>query len=698
MQVFHEVSADQPSQSNASTLALSQCAMDVLEALPQPVWAMQGARHYLNRRWREAFGDATQDWLARVCSQQHAAVQAAWLDAQCRQQRFAYSCRLRMADERYRWCKLLAEIQPSADDGPPLWWLTCTDIDDCGEALQRANTRLKMLDDMLDVSVDCIKVLDTRGRVVHMNRSGCLALGVSADSGFGMPWLPLLGPAVRKRGQAALSKARAGRSARFAGLSGSGATQQYWDNILTPVRDPDSGAVAGILCVSRDVTAQLEVQRRLRVAVEHDELTGLHNRLAFRRHLRRALLRARESGQRVGVLLLDLDHFKHVNDTLGHPAGDHLLQVLGQRLTAWAPSHVFVARLGGDEFALVVRNDPDDQGMCDLAAQLLTQLDALVTYAGRSIKGGMSVGWAMYPDDAHDATSLMKCADRALNDLKAVARGSARRYTAELLAHSEAKSQQMNLCRVVINEDRVVPYYQPKVRLHDGALIGFEALLRWRSEAGIELPSHLAEAFNHYDLASQLDDQMHNKVLADMAGWLAQGLNVVPISVNVAPMEFLRDDYAELFLARMASHGIATSLIELEVTEHMLEARGADYVLRALRLLKERGVRITLDDFGSAHSSFNRLRDYPVDCLKLDYDFISRLEHEPHVRAIVRAIAQMGPSLNLHIVAEGIEAEAQREFLLEAGCEIGQGLLFSAPLDAEQAQALMRRCGPRRDY
>ncbi|MCU1715544.1 putative bifunctional diguanylate cyclase/phosphodiesterase [Pseudomonas sp. 5P_3.1_Bac2] len=698
MQSFQGGSTDHPTLVNANDLALTQSAMEVLEALPHRVWAMQGERHYHNRRWREAFGSAAENWLEAVCTTQRAQVYSAWQQALSSNHRFSYECRMRMVDGSYRWCLLLADVQTSDSDGPPLWWLTCTDIDDRVAAQLRTNARLKMLDDMLDASVDCIKVLDTHGRVVHMNRSGCRALGVSAETGFGMPWLPLLGPAVRKRGQAALNKARAGRSARFAGLSGCGPTQQSWDNILTPLRDPDSGAVEGILCVSRDVTAQLEVQRRLRVAVERDELTGLHNRLAFRRHLRRALQRARESRQRVGVLLLDLDHFKHVNDTLGHPAGDHLLQVLGQRLSAWAPSHVFVARLGGDEFSLVVRNDPDEQMMADLAAQLLTQLDAVVTYAGRSIKGGMSIGWAMYPDDAPDSATLMKCADRALNDLKAAGRGSARRYTAELLAHSEAKLQQMNLCRVVISEDRVVPYYQPKVRLCDGALIGFEALLRWRSACGVELPYQLAEAFNHYDLASQLDAQMHNKVLADMAGWLRQGLSLVPVSMNVAPMEFLRDDYAELFLQRIAAHGIAAHWVELEVTEHMLEARGADYVLRALHLLKARGVRITLDDFGSGHSSFNRLRDYPVDCLKLDYDFISRLEHEPHVRAIVRAITQLGPSLNLDIVAEGIESESQRELLLEAGCEIGQGLLFSAPLDAAQAQALMCRCGPRLNY
>ena len=356
----------------------------------------------------------------------------------------------------------------------------------------------------------------------------------SSDAAFGRKWLELLPAEVRADGQRALTRARTGKTARFAGKSVlPGRKPQYWDNILTPVLDAE-GAVETILCVSRDVTVQRLAQHRLRVASEHDPLTDLLNRRSLKSRMTRAVTRGRQNGSRVGLLLIDLDHFKNVNDTLGHGAGDHLLRVLSRRLKARLPEAATVGRLGGDEFAVLLED--------------------------------------------------------------------------------------------------VEPHYQPKVRLEDGSIIGFEALLRWRAPDGqLCLPGAVVEAFKDYELAAGLACLMQDGVMADMARWREMGLPLLPVSINAAPVEFLRDD------------------------------------------------------FGTGHSSFAHLRDYPVDNVKIDRSFVSRMIGEPTILAIVEAISRLGPALSIDVIAEGIETERQREILLSAECRFGQGFLFGKAMSAADA-------------
>ncbi len=389
-------------------------------------------------------------------------------------------------------------------------------------------------------------------------------------------------------------------------------------------------------------------------------------------------------------MLLDLDHFKHINDTLGHSAGDHLLKVLSKRLANCLDEHAYIARLGGDEFAVVVENVENNQKIETVSKKLLKQLEAPITYTGKLLNGGMSIGGAIYPDDAKDGSGLLKCADTALNDLKERGRGGVRMFGADMLETAQRKAKQLHTARYMIRSNQVEAFYQPKVKLDDCSIIGFEALLRWRDVEGeVYFPSTVAEAFNDFELATKISEIMHDRIFTDMSHWMNLDLKVVPISINASPVEFMRDNYAETLLKRLTNYAIPAHLIEIEITEHVLADRGYEYVVRALKKLKHAGVRIALDDFGTGHSSMSHIRDYPVDSLKIDYNFVNRMHEEDSIKAIVEGIAKLGPILSLDIVAEGIETTQQLDSLIAIGCKFGQGFLFSQAINADQVQKML---------
>ena len=571
------------------------------------------------------------------------------------------------------------------------WTITCTNIHDRALLLRETNESLKANTDMLDVSVDCIKIITPNGLVSHMNKSGCIALlGKEKVKTFGMEWLGLLPPEVREQGKKAIKEAAKGKNARFAGKSVFGNLTMYWDNILTPVVN-ENGQTTSILCVSRDITKQRIAEEKLRITSEIDELTGLMNRRAFKKKIKNSILKAKDARAKIGLLLIDLDHFKHVNDTLGHPAGDHLLKVLSKRLAhCLLEENAYISRIGGDEFAVVIEKIENEDQIISVSKKLLNQLEAPITYSGKLLNSGMSIGGSVYPIDAKDGSGLLKCADTALNDLKDRGRGGIRMFGADMFEIAQKKAKQLDTARQIIRNNQIEPFYQPKVQLDDCSIIGFEALLRWRdTDETVHYPATVVEAFNDFELATKISEMMHNKIFKDMSTWMERGLRIVPISINASPVEFMRDNYAEILLKRLSLYNIPHHLIEVEITEHILADRGYEYVVRALKKLKDAGVRIALDDFGTGHSSMTHLRNYPVDSLKIDYNFVNRMDEEKSIKAIVEGIAKLGPILSLDIIAEGIETVQQLESLREVGCKYGQGFLFSQAISAEDAIQLL---------
>jgi len=296
----------------------------------------------------------------------------------------------------------------------------------------------------------------------------------------------------------------------------------------------------------------------------------------------------------------------------------------------------------------------------------------------------------MFPRDATCANDLLKNADTALYALKASGRGGTRMFHSYMREQLQVAAAQLGLARRAIAARSLVPVYQPKIELRSGKIVGFEALMRWRHpEHGLQLPDTIAEAFKNYEHASAIGEQMQRSVLQDLARWSGNSLAFGRVSINAAPAEFLRDDYAERLMDRLQKHSVSPELIEVEVTEHVFLDRGAEYVSRALQALHEAGVRVALDDFGTGYSSLSHLRDFPVAVLKIDRSFVSRVSTDSQIAAIVRAVIDLATSLSIDVVAEGIEKPEQADFLLKAGCGYAQGHFFGCPALADQVPHLL---------
>ena len=671
----------------------------LIDALPQPLWVSSKTHlHYFNAAMTDYLGVNLNEpgnisWQSFIHTEDLQLFSKLWHAALDQHQNFETQCRIKRSDTHYRMCTLAVKFH-HAPEHLLQWAVSLTDVHDYFEIQQQLSQIVSTQENMLDASADCIHIISPEGQIRHSNQ--CCGLiaeteTVAQAQESSLSWLNRLAPEARKSGQRALKQAALGLNSRFSSKTQSKDQPiQYWDHLLTPILDQHN-ITQSILCVSRNISQQKIAETRLKEAIKRDELTGLYNRSTFYKTFKQVLLKAQQQQTKAGLLLIDLDYFRHINDTLGHIAGDHLLHVLGQRFQACFGPNTIVARLGGDEFAVLVKNLESEEQLLATAQLAYSQLDQPINYIGDSISSAMSIGCAIYPRDALNTSNLLKCADIALNDLKNSGRGGIRMFNQDMCGSLENMTKQLTLARKIILADQIIPYYQPKVRLSDGVVIGFEALLRWQDQdQQVQLPSEIFGAFQDYELASRISETMQLKVFADMSRWQAQGLDLLPISINAAPVEFLRDDYAEKMLARLSNFDIPAHKVELEITEQSLSEHGANYVIRALNLLKQAGIQISLDDFGTGHSSLTRLQDYPVDCIKIDRNFVERMNSDPSALAIVKAITQIGSSIALDVLVEGIENTEQLDTLIHCDCQIGQGFYFYRPMAGASAQALLQ--------
>nr|WP_243415220.1 PAS domain-containing protein [Altererythrobacter segetis] len=445
-----------------------------------------------------------------------------------------------------------------------------------------------------------------------------------------------------------------------------------------------------IIITGRDVTEEKTAEERVRWSASHDPLTRLANRALFQEKLDQAISRARQSGGAVGVLMLDLDHFKQINDSLGHDVGDTLLKMFGERLRSVVRQHDTVARLGGDEFAIVVPRLHGKDDLLRLSRSIQERMRAPFVHGGRVLDCRVSSGASMFPDHARSAKEILKCADTALYAAKAAGRATVTLYEPHMREDLRRRVSMVQLARNAIDDNRVIPYYQPKLDLQNGRIDGFEALLRWRNTNGrICHPAALEAAFEDLEVAAAISDRMIDRVIADMRGWLDRGIVFGHVAVNASAAEFRRDNFAERVLDCLRRAQIPNRCFQLEVTETVFLGRGAESVHRALALLNSQGVKIALDDFGTGYASLRHLKQFPVDIIKIDQSFVRDMEIDPGDEAIVRAVINLGKSLNIAVVAEGIEQMAQAERLQRLGCDFGQGFLFSKAVGASRVPPLL---------
>jgi diguanylate cyclase (GGDEF)-like protein/PAS domain S-box-containing protein len=568
------------------------------------------------------------------------------------------------------------------------------DITDRKRAEEAARAGAALNLSITEASADCIALLDLDGRLTFVNRHGLAAAGIDDfEQIAGKKWAEFWPGATGVALGAAIEEARAGGVGRFTGSTRTGTAEEcWWDIAITPVRG-EAGVPDALLAISRDVSEQRRSVERAQWAAGHDAMTGLPNRRGFQDQLQNSLQEAAAAGRRVGLLVLDIDNLKEVNDDRGHDAGDALLRTFSERLRLAVRPTDSVARLGGDEFAVILRQLGEGDDVAAIVAPILERLQIPVHHLGKSLDCRASAGVALYPEQGKTPDELMKNADLALYAAKLSRRGSMTMFAPDMRAEMQNRVSMLNLARYAIREGLIEPYYQPKVNLRTGKLAGFEALLRWRhSSLGVQPPATIAEAFGDVELAIQIGERMQQRVFADMRRWLDRGLHFHNVAINTSGAEFRKDDFAEQLLARLKRADVPPELVEVEITEKTaFLGKNSDYVVRALEVLRAHRVRVALDDFGTGFSSLSHLKDLPVDVLKIDQSFVCDIAGTPDSddAAIVLAVLNLGRSLNIEVVAEGIEQESQAAFLRANGCDTGQGYLFGKAVPAAEVPGLI---------
>jgi len=447
-----------------------------------------------------------------------------------------------------------------------------------------------------------------------------------------------------------------------------------------------------------DITQQKRAEAELNWAAFHDPLTKLPNRTLFRIRKKAAIDAARDTGKFVALIVLDLNDFKQVNDTLGHSAGDHILEETAKRLRACVAPDVTIARLGGDEFAIILPNLSSPQDYIEPMARIGAILGKSISFQNMHVQIRHCAGVALWPRDGEEIADLLIAADLALYAAKSGVPGTVVEFDPSLRDASERRAGMLAAAKLALEEDRVVPYYQPKIDLQTGDIIGWEALLRIRKESiHILPPSEIAAAFSDAEIGVQLTDRMFSKVLSDLASWHAQGIDVGRIAINLSGGDFRQQGLSERVRSLAEQSGVTLDHIELEVTETVLIGDFGHEVSRELQALRDWGALVALDDFGTGYASLTHLQQLPVDVIKIDRSFIEKIDStDLKATTVIDAVVQMAKRLGIQTVAEGVETWEQVRYLKASGCSIVQGYLFSPPISATKVPDFLTSTEPKR--
>ncbi|WP_430910417.1 putative bifunctional diguanylate cyclase/phosphodiesterase [Methylobacterium sp. sgz302541] len=439
-----------------------------------------------------------------------------------------------------------------------------------------------------------------------------------------------------------------------------------------------------------DITNRKLAEQAVRRAASHDPLTGLPNRAMFQSTLDGAIVSASIDASSLGLILLDLDAFKEVNDTLGHDAGDALLKEIGRRLSGILGPEDLVARLGGDEFVIVIagggrRLGVPRQRIHAMADAVFEVLAPSVSIAGRNVSPRASLGLALYPEHADNAADLLTNADLALYAAKGAGRNQASLFHRSMRVRIEERVALSREFRAALEQGRIVPFYQPKVSFETGRIVGFEALTRWQHPVrGVLAPAAFASVFDDAEVGVLLGLSLARQVAADVAGWIAEGFDPGRVFVNLSTAQFADRELAAVLLGILDDAGLPASRFGVEVTETVLIHGQSERISETLEALRKAGVRVALDDFGTGYASLTHLKRFPVSEIKIDRSFVSDLASDVNDAAIVTALLQLGTSLGLDVTAEGVETREQAAFLTQGGCSYAQGYLYSKPIAASR--------------
>ena len=460
------------------------------------------------------------------------------------------------------------------------------------------------------------------------------------------------------------------------------------EDSAAPIHDR-SGRITGAVIVFHDVSAARQMSLQLSHLAQHDSLTDLPNRMLLNDRLQQAITMAKRHGYRIAVLFMDLDRFKHVNDSLGHDVGDQLLQAVARRLERCVRESDTVGRQGGDEFVAVLSelDTPENAGIG--AAKLLAALTLPYHIGPHDLIVPVSIGVSIYPDDGDDAETLVNNADTAMYHAKENGRNNYQFFKQEMNIRASERQFIEGGLRVALERNEFALHYQPKIDLGSGAITGVEALLRWKHpERGFIPPAQFVPIAEDTGLILPIGHWVLSEACRQSREWIDAGFAPVPMAVNISAVEFRSKDFVESVRTILRESKLDPHCLELELTESVL-MKHAESTVSMLKALKEIGVQLTVDDFGTGYSSLSYLRQFPIDALKVDQSFVHEISSRADDAAIVSAVISMGNSLKKRVIAEGVETREQLDFLTAEGCEEAQGYYFNRPMLADQFAKLL---------
>ena len=545
--------------------------------------------------------------------------------------------------------------------------------------------RLRQAAAVFDCTREGVLVTDRHGIIVHVNRAFMEITGYQTDEVLGKQ------PSLFKSGHhpASFYQAMFATLTRCGEWSGeiwnrrkSGEIYPQWQTIRL-IHD-DQGQLSHYVAVFSDISAIKDSEHELKYLAHHDPLTDLPNRLLFTDRAEQALASAQIHKRGCALLMIDLDHFKMINDSLGHTVGDQLLKAVAERLQALLGPEITLARLGGDEFAVLAESCPQLMQAAALAQRIIDGLKEPFQIGEHQLFINTSIGISLFPGDALSAEQLLRNADSALFKAKSAGRDGYALYTEELTAHAQNRVETAVELRQALERQELRVYYQPVHDFRTRRLVGVEALVRWEHpKRGLVSPAEFIPIAERTGLIAEIDTWVMRQACQQMCLWQQAGVALSFVAVNVSSRLFARRELFQQVAKVLHETGLDPAYLELEVTESAV-MEDPEVALEQMHRLRELGVRLAIDDFGTGYSSLLRLKRLPVQKLKIDQGFVAGLPWDDDDAAIVRVIIALAQSMGMQVHAEGIEQVEQARFLLEQGCDLGQGYWFGRPVPAEQ--------------
>jgi len=555
---------------------------------------------------------------------------------------------------------------------------------------RKAEERVRVLSRAVEQSPVSVVITNPAGQIEYVNPRFEQTTGYTAREATGQN----LGFSLLDEDSAAAmtelwSTVSSGRewSGEFCSLKRDG--QMLWEQVsVSPLTDP-IGQITHYVVIKEDVTVRRSYEEQLLKQAHYDQLTGLANRVLMIDRLQVALDSAKRNNHQCAMLVIDLDHFKNVNDSLGHSIGDNLLKESAGRLSGCISGGDTLVRMGGDEFVVILPRIDDERAAQEVAELIIQQFERPFTILGKSYRVTASIGIAIYPDDGKNPHLVLRNADLAMYKAKELGRNQYHFFTEAINSQLIQRLELEERLRKVVTRGELLLYYQPIYSLASGVIIGFEALVRWRQPDGsLWAPGNFIPVAEDIGVIGDIDNWVLRTACRETAPWLTQSGGQLRLALNISPRQLQLTGYAQYVADQLRANGIAPEQLELEITERVL-VDDNDTTQDNINALCAQGVRLSIDDFGTGYSSLGYLQQYPFHTLKIDRSFVSNIARKNNSARLIETIITMGHGLGMEVVAEGIETDLERQFLKASGCDQAQGYLLSRPLPLERLEQVL---------